>query len=365
MNGRIRHKSELATVERITNNKTSPRNKTIRRLTPHCVAGNLTVGTVLGLAKFHDGKTASTGYAIDSEGRCGLGVEETNRPWTTSSAANDHEAITFEIANTGLGPDWRMSDAAINAFLDQAVETCRFYGYSKAAYQLKPKNITGSVAVENWIKSWHNSDEMAITLHNWYANKACPGPYFMRQIPWLVREMNKRLQNPSYIPERFVGEGATWPTIKRGSVGEAVIFAQEKLNAHNMIPEVRVDGHFGPLTEASVKVFQAERGLVVDGSIGPMTWAELEKQADVPAKPSVPPSDPAQEQKPSSYLIRITASALNIRTSPDKNSKIVKVLINDKNAYTIVEEANGPGATKWGRLKSGLGWISLDHVVKV
>jgi hypothetical protein len=26
-----------------------------------------------------------------------------------------------------------------------------------------------------------------------------------------------------------------------------------------------------------------------------------------------------------------------------------------------VEEADGPGAKKWGRLKSGAGWISLDY----
>ena len=31
---------------------------------------------------------------------------------------------------------------------------------------------------------------------------------------------------------------------------------------------------------------------------------------------------------------------------------------------TIVEEASGVGASKWGRLKSGAGWISLDHVQK-
>lgn len=33
--------------------------------------------------------------------------------------------------------------------------------------------------------------------------------------------------------------------------------------------------------------------------------------------------------------------------------------------YTIVEEADGPGASKWGRLKSGAGWISLDFVKKM
>ena len=31
----------------------------------------------------------------------------------------------------------------------------------------------------------------------------------------------------------------------------------------------------------------------------------------------------------------------------------------------MVDEAAGAGATKWGKLKSGAGWISLDYVEKV
>lgn len=33
--------------------------------------------------------------------------------------------------------------------------------------------------------------------------------------------------------------------------------------------------------------------------------------------------------------------------------------------YTIVAESDGPGASKWGKLKSGAGWISLDYTKKV
>ena len=39
--------------------------------------------------------------------------------------------------------------------------------------------------------------------------------------------------------------------------------------------------------------------------------------------------------------------------------------ITDKGIYTIVEEKTGSGATKWGKLKSGAGWISLDYVRKI
>ena len=60
------------------------------------------------------------------------------------------------------------------------------------------------------------------------------------------------------------------------------------------------------------------------------------------------------------YTVRVTASVLNIRQKPTTDSSIVGS-IRDKGVYTIVEESSGKGASKWGKLKSGLGWISLDY----
>lgn len=64
------------------------------------------------------------------------------------------------------------------------------------------------------------------------------------------------------------------------------------------------------------------------------------------------------------YLVKITASALNIRKKPTTASAVTGC-IRDKGVYTIVEEANGTGASRWGKLKSGAGWISLDYTKKV
>lgn len=64
----------------------------------------------------------------------------------------------------------------------------------------------------------------------------------------------------------------------------------------------------------------------------------------------------------SPYMVRVTDPALNIRRAPTTDSDIVGC-IRDKGSYTIVAEANGKGATKWGKLKSGAGWISLNYVV--
>lgn len=66
----------------------------------------------------------------------------------------------------------------------------------------------------------------------------------------------------------------------------------------------------------------------------------------------------------SSYIVQVTVDALNIRKGPGVGYGVVKTIY-DRGRYTIVEEATGSGASKWGKLKSGLGWISLDYVKKV
>ncbi|MGH9892962.1 MAG: peptidoglycan recognition protein family protein [bacterium] len=60
------------------------------------------------------------------------------------------------------------------------------------------------------------------------------------------------------------------PTLRRGATGELVKQVQQK----SEVPIV--DGIFGVKTEASVRVFQRDHGLVPDGIVGPKTWAGLD-----------------------------------------------------------------------------------------
>ena len=68
------------------------------------------------------------------------------------------------------------------------------------------------------------------------------------------------------------------------------------------------------------------------------------------------------------YLVRVSIPDLNIRVAPGtdqpKTGKFTKAGI-----FTIVDEADGKGASKWGLLKSYQekknGWISLDYTAKV
>lgn len=70
----------------------------------------------------------------------------------------------------------------------------------------------------------------------------------------------------------------------------------------------------------------------------------------------------------SPYLVQVTISDLNIRKGSGTNYGTTGKFTG-KGVFTIVEEADGPGASRWGLLKSYQksrdGWISLDYGKRV
>ena len=62
------------------------------------------------------------------------------------------------------------------------------------------------------------------------------------------------------------------------------------------------------------------------------------------------------------YLVRVEIANLNIRKGPGTNYGATGYI--RPGIYTIVAESTGKGAAKWGKLKSGAGWISLDYATK-
>ena len=66
------------------------------------------------------------------------------------------------------------------------------------------------------------------------------------------------------------------PTISIGSTGEAVTYLRESLVKLSYNPGP-IEGIFGPNTEITVKLFQKDKALVVDGIVGNNTWLSIEK----------------------------------------------------------------------------------------
>jgi peptidoglycan hydrolase-like protein with peptidoglycan-binding domain len=72
-------------------------------------------------------------------------------------------------------------------------------------------------------------------------------------------------------------------TIQAGSTGSDVRWAQYLLVRRLILSDAtQIDGNFGPKTEAAVKEFQQQAGLVVDGIVGPVTWGALQSGFSVP-----------------------------------------------------------------------------------
>lgn len=71
----------------------------------------------------------------------------------------------------------------------------------------------------------------------------------------------------------------------------------------------------------------------------------------------------SNNDKKEGYLVTIDTDVLRVRAGAGTNYDIVTTVKRGE-VYTIVEEKNGQGASKWGRLKSGAGWISLDYTDK-
>lgn len=184
--------SSLVAYTKISPNRTSPRNHAIDRISIHCVVGQCSVET-LGNIFAPTSKQASCNYGIGKDGKVGLYVEEKDRSWCTSSAANDHRAITIEVASDTTHP-YAVTDAAYAALLDLCTDICRRNGKTKLLWLGdKDKTLAYTPA----------ADEMVMTVHRWFANKACPGQFLLDRHPQIAAEVTARLKEKEETEVRY------------------------------------------------------------------------------------------------------------------------------------------------------------------
>lgn len=216
--------SKLVSYTKISPNKNSPRNHAIDTITIHCMAGNLTVETC-GAMFAQASRQASSNYGIGSDGRIALYVDEKDRSWCTSSPSNDHRAITIEVANDGGAPDWHVSDKALDSLIKLVADICKRNKIKKLLWK-NDKSLIGQVSKQN------------MTLHRWFANKACPGDYLVSKHPQIVKEVNKILAEEEPKVTYYVQVGAfsrkTNAILKRNELEKAGFSAFVSLTADRM-----------------------------------------------------------------------------------------------------------------------------------
>ena len=266
--------SSLATVRMISPNRTPNRNHAIDTITIHCFVGQVTAKR--GCEVFQpSSRKASCNYVVGYDGSIGLCVEEKDRSWCSggtdkkgnpirvngiSGSSNDYQAVTIEVASDTKHP-YTITDKAMAALIELCADICRRNGIKQLLWK-GDKTLVGKVARQN------------LTVHRWFANKACPGDYIYERLGDIAAKVNAKL-----------GVSST------------------------------------------------------------------------PTAPAVPDSKVP-------YKVRITATDLRIRQNPSTDAAIVQKAIKP-GVYTIVSEATGKGATLWGKLKSGAGWVSLDYCKKL
>lgn len=165
--------SKLVNYIRISPNSTNPRKDKIKKITIHHVAGDISI-EALGNIFAPASRKASSNYGIDNKGRVGMYVEEKNRAWTSGNADNDHQAITIEVANESTGPDWKVSDIALNKLIELCVDICQRNDIKELVYTGEAKGN--------------------LTRHNMFQSTICPGPYLQSKFPYIADEVNKRLK---------------------------------------------------------------------------------------------------------------------------------------------------------------------------
>lgn len=226
--------SPLVSYTKISPNKNSPRNHKIDTITIHCVVGQCSVET-LGNEFARESKEASSNYGIGYDGRIGMYVEEKDRSWCSSNAENDNRAITIECASDTTHP-YAINDKVYKALIELCTDICKRNNIKELKWKAD-KKLIGQV------------DKQNMTVHRWFAAKACPGDYIYNRLGKIASEVNTKLNGTKT-------SGTSTPSsLYRVQTGA---FSNEK-NAKAMSDKVKKSG-FDAIIVKSNNLFKVQIG---------------------------------------------------------------------------------------------------------
>lgn len=407
--------SPLVTYTKLSPNHSGQRKHAIDTITIHCVVGQLSVETI-GNIFAPTSRKASSNYGIGKDGRIGMYVEEKNRSWCTSSSANDNRAITIEVASDTKHP-YAVNDKAYAALLDLVTDICRRNGIKKLVWSTVKNDRVNHLNGCNMTvhRDYANKSCPGDYLYNLHGEIAAevnkrlgqteaidPKPITPAPVVSEIKEgdLVKIADNAVYYSGKSVPD---WVKDKHWYVveveGDRVVIddSEDGKNAINSPINTKYLTVVKAAENGSESVEKVElvKGAVVTFT-GKKHYSSANGKTPVSCKPgkATITLDPylkgkhpyhlvavkggtsnvygwvdaediyeynAQKKtegfKP--YLVKVTASALNIRKGAGTSYPVVGC-IGDKGIYTIVAEDNG-----WGKLKSGAGWISLAYTKRV
>lgn len=407
--------SPLVTYTKLSPNHSGQRKHAIDTITIHCVVGQLSVETI-GNIFAPTSRQASSNYGIGKDGRIGMYVEEKNRSWCTSSSANDNRAITIEVASDTKHP-YAVNDKAYAALLDLVTDICRRNGIKKLVWSTSKNdrvnhlngcnmtvhrdyankscpgdylyNLHGEIAAEvnkrlgqteaadpepttpaPVVSEIKEGDLVKIADNAvYYSGKSVPG--WVKDKHWYVVEVEgdraviddsedgkNAINSPintKYLTVVKAAENGSESVEKVELVKGAVVTFTGKKHYSSANGKTPVSCKPGKATITLDPYLKGKHPYhlvaVKGGTSNVYGWVDAEDIYEYNAQKKT------EEFKP--YLVKVTASALNIRKGAGTSYPVVGC-IGDKGIYTIVAEDNG-----WGKLKSGAGWISLAYTKRV
>ena len=324
--------SSLVAYTLLSPNHSGLRTEQIDRISPHCVVGQCTAE---GLGDwFHKSSTqASSNYGIDRNGRVGLYVEEKNRSWCTSG-------------NTWSGSVWdgvsiykkKTQEQKADGSYVTITADFRRYGCVEdsiadhSAYLLGAKNgnklrYAGLKGCIDYKKAVQIIKDGGYATGLTYVEKLCGIIERWNLTKWDVKN-----------------SGASDVMVKYYRVRKSWKDAGSQLGAYTVLDNAKAmaDKHEGyTVYDWNGK---AVYGAEVTGGSG--LAAEF-SNADCP------------------FMVKVSIDDLNIRKGAGTNTTKTG-RYTGKGVFTIMEVKNGKGSDNgWGKLKSGVGWISLDYCQRV
>lgn len=323
--------SSLVEYTRISPNRNPNRNQPITKITIHHWAGKGSLET-FGNIVASTARGMSANYAIDKDARVGLFCPESDRAWTSNSRVNDYAAVTIEVSNSAIGDStgWPISDKVMAKLIDLCVDICYRNNIPSLYYK---SDSSGTLTRHCDVTSKDNPT-------------GCPGPYIKSKTQYICDQVNKKLnekRNPKPAETKPTTSTTTTTKFKAGDL-VSIKSGATYYNGKAMPSWVANDKWY----IASISGDRAVLGKNLAKS------SNIQSPVNTKYLTLVNTNTGTTAAVSVSYTVSLKASDIIYKTAGGATVGTVGAT----GTFTIVEEKTVNGV-KYGKLKSGVGWVKV------